>query len=110
LRCLRAELGEKGGYENTSYPVRAVPRGTELHANLAATGTAGHGFATAALEAGIDVKTVSELMGHSSPLMVLTRYAHVSDAREREATKRIGETLLGARPETTPSSSRSAWR
>ena len=54
-----------------------------------------HGFATAALERGVDFKTVSELMGHASPSMVLAVYAHVSDVRKREAATRIGETLLG---------------
>jgi site-specific recombinase XerD len=54
-----------------------------------------HGFATAALEAGADVKTVSELMGHSSTRTSLDVYSHVTDARKREAANRIGEALLG---------------
>ena len=54
-----------------------------------------HGFATAALDAGVDVKTVSTLMGHSSTAMVLNVYMHVSDARKRDAALRIGEALLG---------------
>jgi integrase len=53
-----------------------------------------HGFATAALEAGVDFKTVSELMGHASPTMVMKVYAHVSDERKRGAAKRVGEALL----------------
>jgi integrase len=54
-----------------------------------------HGFATAALEAGVDVKTVSDLMGHNSTHMVQNVYQHVSDDRRREAGVRIGEALLG---------------
>lgn len=53
-----------------------------------------HGFATAALEAGVDVKTVSTLMGHASTAMVQNVYQHVSDDRRREAATRIGDSLL----------------
>lgn len=35
-----------------------------------------HTFATRALEIGMDVKTLSELLGHSSPTVTLNRYAH----------------------------------
>jgi integrase len=53
-----------------------------------------HGFATAALEAGADVKTVSELMGHAGTRTTLDVYSHVTDERKREAAKRIGDALL----------------
>lgn len=53
-----------------------------------------HGFATAALEAGADVKTTSELMGHASTRMVMEVYQHVSDDRKREAADRIGARLF----------------
>lgn len=35
-----------------------------------------HTFATRALECGMDVKTLSELLGHSNPTVTLNRYAH----------------------------------
>lgn len=35
-----------------------------------------HTFATRALEFGIDVKTVSEILGHKNPLITLQRYSH----------------------------------
>lgn len=35
-----------------------------------------HAFATRALECGMDVKTLSELMGHSQTSMTLNFYAH----------------------------------
>ncbi len=35
-----------------------------------------HTFATRALELGLDVKTVSELLGHKNPVITLNRYAH----------------------------------
>jgi site-specific recombinase XerD len=53
-----------------------------------------HGFATAALEAGADAKTVSELMGHAGTRTTLDVYSHVSDERKRVAAERVGQTLL----------------
>lgn len=35
-----------------------------------------HTFATRALECGMDVKTLSEILGHKNPNVTLTRYAH----------------------------------
>lgn len=35
-----------------------------------------HTFATRALECGMDVKTLSEIMGHKSPVVTMNRYAH----------------------------------
>ena len=35
-----------------------------------------HTFATRALECGMDVKTLSELLGHKNPTVTLNRYAH----------------------------------
>ena len=35
-----------------------------------------HTFATRALELGLDVKTVSELLGHKNPVITLNQYAH----------------------------------
>ena len=56
-----------------------------------------HGFATAALEAGADVRTTADLMGHASTRMTMEVYQHVADERKREAAERIGERLFGSR-------------
>jgi len=53
-----------------------------------------HGFATAALEAGADVRTTADLMGHSNTRMTMEVYQHVSDARKREAAEQIGRRLF----------------
>jgi integrase len=42
-----------------------------------------HSFAARALENGFDVKTLSEIMGHSSPAITLSKYAHISDECKR---------------------------
>lgn len=52
-----------------------------------------HGFATAGLQKGLDVKTVADLMGHSSVRTTLDVYQHVSDERKREAIALIAEEL-----------------
>jgi integrase/recombinase XerD len=52
-----------------------------------------HGFGTAGLEAGLDVKDVAELMGHSSTRTTQDVYQHVSDERKHEAAERIAAKL-----------------
>lgn len=44
-----------------------------------------HTFATRLLENNIDIKTISELLGHSSPSITLNRYVHTSLEKKRNA-------------------------
>lgn len=44
-----------------------------------------HTFATRLLEKGIDIKTISELLGHSSPTITLDIYVHSSLENKRKA-------------------------
>ena len=44
-----------------------------------------HTFATILLENSIDIKTISELMGHSSPTITLNRYVHTNLNNKRKA-------------------------
>ncbi len=53
-----------------------------------------HTFATRALEVGMDVKTLSEILGHKSPEVTLRRYAHSLPEHKAEMMNRIGR-LLG---------------
>ena len=55
-----------------------------------------HGFATAGLEAGLDAKDVSELMGHSSTRTTQDIYQHVRPERKRRAAERIAGKLANS--------------
>jgi len=44
-----------------------------------------HSFASRALENGFDIKTLSEILGHSSPVITLKKYSHVLDAHKRKS-------------------------
>lgn len=52
-----------------------------------------HTFATRALECGMDVKTLSELLGHKSPAVTLKKYAHTFLIHKKEMMNRLGELL-----------------
>ena len=49
-----------------------------------------HTFATTALQTGIDVKTVSSMLGHYSAGFTLTTYAHATARMQEEAASRMG--------------------
>ena len=55
-----------------------------------------HTFATLALQNGVDVKTVSDMLGHFSAGFTLDTYAHVTTSAKREAAKTMGSILSGA--------------
>ena len=46
-----------------------------------------HTFATLALQNGVDIKTVSGMLGHFSAGFTLDTYAHVTTSAKREAAK-----------------------
>ena len=52
-----------------------------------------HTFATRALECGMDVKTLSEILGHKSPTITLNRYAHSLTDHKKEMMNRLGKLL-----------------
>ena len=55
-----------------------------------------HTCATMALQNGVDVKTVSSMLGHYSAGFTLDTYAHVTTSAKREAAKAMGNILSGA--------------
>ena len=52
-----------------------------------------HTFATRALECGMDVKTLSEILGHKNPTVTLNRYAHSLMEHKKEMMNKLGKLL-----------------
>ena len=55
-----------------------------------------HTFATLALQNGVDIKTVSGMLGHYSAGFTLDTYAHVTTAAQKEAARALGKVLANA--------------
>jgi integrase len=52
-----------------------------------------HTFATRALEFGMDIKTVSEILGHKNPIITLQRYTHSLMSYKTEMMNKLGKML-----------------
>lgn len=52
-----------------------------------------HTFATRALECGMDVKTLAEILGHKNPTVTLKRYAHSLTKHKHDMMNRVGKLL-----------------
>ena len=52
-----------------------------------------HTFATRAIECGMDVKTLSEILGHKNPTVTLNRYAHSLMEHKKEMMDKLGKLL-----------------
>ena len=61
-----------------------------------------HAFASIALKNGTSVKEVSALLGHSSPMLTLSTYAHTMEGMGREAVNGLAKSLLTASQGQTP--------
>ena len=53
-----------------------------------------HTFATRAIECGMDVKTLSEILGHKNPTVTLNRYAHSLMEHKQDMMNKLGKRLL----------------
>ena len=74
-----------------------------------------HVFATNALEHGMDVKTLSTIIGHISSATTLNVYAHVTDDMQRQAAARIDRGIgkveaAESAPPTEPSTAMTNFR
>ena len=54
-----------------------------------------HTFATLALQNGVDLKTVSSMLGHFSAGFTLDTYTHVTTAAQKEAAQTMENVLAG---------------
>jgi integrase len=63
-----------------------------------------HTFASMALEAGVDLKTVSNALGHSTISTTADIYAHVTDSLMRDAADRIDDAVTTALRKSTKAS------
>ncbi len=52
-----------------------------------------HTFATRALECGMDVKTLADILGHKNPTVTLSRYVHSLMEHKAEMMNRLGKLL-----------------
>ena len=50
-------------------------------------------FATMALQNGVDVKTLSNILGHFSAGFTLDTYAHVTTGMQQDAANKVGDFL-----------------
>ena len=57
-----------------------------------------HTFATASLEHGMDIKTLSTIIGHVSSTTTLNTYTHVTDAMRQSAADKIDRGIGRAEP------------
>lgn len=52
-----------------------------------------HTFATRCLEIGIDIKTISEIMGHKNATITLNRYSHSTIKTKRKALNQLSKSI-----------------
>ena len=53
-----------------------------------------HTFATRALESGMDIKSLSEIMGHKSPVITMNRYAHSLMSTKQKMINNLAKDLV----------------
>jgi len=61
-----------------------------------------HGFATNALAYGMDVKTLSTILGHTSSNTTLNIYTHATDAMRKTAAEKIDHGIAKVEPKQEP--------
>ena len=59
-----------------------------------------HSFATLTLEAGVDVKTVSHMLGHTDAGFTMNTYMHVTDDMQKNAADKMKEVIENSSKDT----------
>ena len=62
-----------------------------------------HTFATMAISSGVDVKTLSSMLGHFSAGFTLDAYTHITNDMQRGAAEKIGGFMESAANPPEPS-------
>lgn len=82
------------GSENQPLELRTLQNHFKQYISLSSIGqvnfhTLRHTFATRCIEAGVDIKSLSEILGHSNVNITLNRYVHSSLDQKRECVNRL---------------------
>ncbi len=101
LKAYRRETGGKGYFvtgKSGEPSIRSYQRSFELLLKKLRIPHRGfhalrHTFATRALECGMDIKTLSEILGHRDPSVTLRRYAHSMLEHKSAMMNRLGKLL-----------------
>lgn len=105
LRAIKSQSKSSfviSGAEGEDVPVRSYQRSFErmlknLKVPHKGIHSLRHTFATRALECGLDVKNLSEILGHKDPEITLKRYAHSFMSHKKAMMNKLGKTyFLGA--------------
>jgi len=59
-----------------------------------------HSFASISLKQGTSVKEVAEPLGHSSPMLTLSTYAHAMEGAAKEAVNKLADSLVAYETES----------
>lgn len=86
------------GYGDRLISVRSYQRSFEimqkkLHIEPRGFHSLRHTFATRALESGMDVKALAEILGHKNPTITLNRYAHSFMLHKKTMMNKLGKLL-----------------
>lgn len=84
------------GVENRPAELRTLQNHFKQYTSLSAIETVNfhtlrHTFATRCVEAGVDIKSLSEILGHSNVNITLNRYVHSSLDQKRECVNRLAQ-------------------